>query len=84
MGANPKGSNNKYRTTLIFDTESELKRFKQLGSSLSQERGLSISRCVLIALEDANKNIRSDNLRINALENRMTKLETMLDAVKLQ
>lgn len=37
MGANPNGSNNKYRTTLIFDTESELKRVKPMeGRTLAE------------------------------------------------
>lgn len=56
MGENPVGSNNKYRTALIFKTVEDRNAFKNMLADLSRLAGVSPSEYVLsLVLEERHK-----------------------------
>lgn len=78
MGANPTGSNNKPRATLIFGTKEELELYKRLVHDIGNLRKMNAAELVMALLEEEYKTVTAkDTLeqKIETLERKVEKLE---------
>lgn len=57
MGANPTGSNNKPRATLIFGTKEELELYKRLVHDIGNLRKMNAAELVMALLEEEYKTV---------------------------
>lgn len=71
MGANPIGSDNKFRSTLIFETKEELALYKRLIHDIGNSRNMKASKLVMALLEEEYERVeRREILAYIGLEHR--------------